>query len=236
MRRSSVEKYERRAAQVRRLAHVEHPAVTIAKEVDAGQPGQLGGEGQLRRRRVRAHGREREEIVEAEHAEGRSPFEERAAPRPSRPRRRTRGAPARRSCGSDAPACAAGGSESRHERVDERARRCRRGDEAVARNRARGVRRRGTRSRSGCCARRSPRRARTRETPASTSAMRGAGSTIASVMPVSTVIIGGIGTPGFTNVSNVPSSSPPRSRSAPISVIASVRATRPSSRGRRPRT
>ena len=34
--------------------------------------------------------------------------------------------------------------------------------------------------------------------------MRGAGSTIASVMPVSTVIIGGIGTPGFTNVSNRP--------------------------------
>ena len=32
--------------------------------------------------------------------------------------------------------------------------------------------------------------------------MRGAGRTIASVMPVSTVIIGGIGTPGFTSVSN----------------------------------
>ena len=52
--------------------------------------------------------------------------------------------------------------------------------------------------------------------------MRGAGSTIDSVMPVSTVIIGGIGTPGFTSVSKRPSSSPPRSFSAPISVIASV--------------
>ena len=44
----------------------------------------------------------------------------------------------------------------------------------------------------------------------STSSIRGAGSTIASVMPVSTVIIGGIGTPGFTSVSKRPSSSPPR--------------------------
>ena len=49
---------------------------------------------------------------------------------------------------------------------------------------------------------------------------RGAGSTIASVMPVSTVIIGGIGTPGFTSVSNVPRHSPPRYFTAPISVIA----------------
>ena len=57
--------------------------------------------------------------------------------------------------------------------------------------------------------------------------MRGAGNTIASVMPVSTVIIGGIGTPGFTNVSKRPSSSPPRMRSAPISVIASVHGDAP---------
>ena len=52
--------------------------------------------------------------------------------------------------------------------------------------------------------------------------MRGAGSTIAWVIPVSIVIIGGIGTPGFTNVSNRPRSSPPRIRSAPISVMAST--------------
>ena len=57
--------------------------------------------------------------------------------------------------------------------------------------------------------------------------MRGAGSTIDSVMPVSTVIIGGIGTPGFTSDSKRPSSSPPRSLSAPISVIASVLAEPP---------
>ncbi len=34
---------------------------------------------------------------------------------------------------------------------------------------------------------------------ASTGSMRGAGITIACVMPVSTVISGGIGTPGFTS-------------------------------------
>ena len=50
--------------------------------------------------------------------------------------------------------------------------------------------------------------------------MRGAGSSIASVMPVSTVMNGGIATPGFTSVSNRPSSSPPRYFTAPTSVIA----------------
>ncbi len=57
--------------------------------------------------------------------------------------------------------------------------------------------------------------------------MRGAGSTIDSVMPVRIVIIGGIGTPGFTSVSNRPSNSPPRSLSAPSSVIASALAEPP---------
>ncbi len=52
--------------------------------------------------------------------------------------------------------------------------------------------------------------------------MRGAGSTIAWVIPVSTVIIGGMGTPGLTSVSMLARSAPPRSLSAPISVIASA--------------
>ena len=52
-----------------------------------------------------------------------------------------------------------------------------------------------------------------------TSSIGGAGRTIASVMPVSTVMNGGIGTPGFTSVSNVPRHSPPRYFTAPISVI-----------------
>ena len=38
-------------------------------------------------------------------------------------------------------------------------------------------------------------------------------------MPVSTVIDGGIGSPGFTSVWNVPRHSPPRSFTAPISVM-----------------
>ena len=53
----------------------------------------------------------------------------------------------------------------------------------------------------------------------SASSMRGASTTIALVMPVSTVMNGGIGAPGLTSVWNVPSSSPPRYRTAPISVI-----------------
>ena len=55
---------------------------------------------------------------------------------------------------------------------------------------------------------------------ARTDSMRGAGSTIAWVMPVRTVISGGMGMPGFTSVWNVPRHSPPRSLTAPTSVIA----------------
>ena len=50
--------------------------------------------------------------------------------------------------------------------------------------------------------------------------MRGAGMTIEWVMPVRIVISGGIAQPGFTSVWNVPKHSPPRSLTAPISVIA----------------
>jgi hypothetical protein len=51
--------------------------------------------------------------------------------------------------------------------------------------------------------------------------MIGAGATIASVMPVRTVMNGGIGPPGLTSVANCPSSSPPRTLTAPISVMPS---------------
>ena len=53
----------------------------------------------------------------------------------------------------------------------------------------------------------------------STDSIGGAGATIASVMPVSTVMYGGIGPPGFTRVANSPSSSPLRIFTAPISVM-----------------
>ena len=49
--------------------------------------------------------------------------------------------------------------------------------------------------------------------------MPGAVATIASVIPVSTAMNGGIGTPGFTRVWNSPTTSPPRTLTAPISVI-----------------
>ena len=44
----------------------------------------------------------------------------------------------------------------------------------------------------------------------------------ASVMPVRTVIVGGMARPGFTSVWNVPRHSPPRTFTAPTSVIVSV--------------
>ena len=53
----------------------------------------------------------------------------------------------------------------------------------------------------------------------STDSIIGAGATIASLMPVSTVMNGGIGEPGLTSVANSPSSSPPRILTAPISVM-----------------
>ncbi len=49
--------------------------------------------------------------------------------------------------------------------------------------------------------------------------MRGAGATMVSVMPVRTVISGGMAAPGLTSVWNVPRHSPPRTFTAPISVM-----------------
>ena len=57
----------------------------------------------------------------------------------------------------------------------------------------------------------------------STASTGGARSTIDSVMPVSTVIERGMAMPGLTRVWKVPSGSPPRTLTAPISVIAHVR-------------
>ena len=54
----------------------------------------------------------------------------------------------------------------------------------------------------------------------STAAIRGAAVTIIVVMPVSTLMYGGISHPGSTSVWNSPSTWPPRTFTAPISVIA----------------
>ena len=55
----------------------------------------------------------------------------------------------------------------------------------------------------------------------STDSIRGALATIDSVMPVRTVTVGAMARPGFTRVENVPSTSPPLTFTAPISVIMS---------------
>ncbi len=52
--------------------------------------------------------------------------------------------------------------------------------------------------------------------------IRGAADTIESVMPVMTWMKAGIGLPGFTNVWNSPSRRPPRTLTAPISVMPSA--------------
>ena len=53
-------------------------------------------------------------------------------------------------------------------------------------------------------------------------AIVGAPRTVASVMPVSRAMYAGIGRSGSTKVRNSPSTSPPRTLTAPISVIASL--------------
>ena len=55
----------------------------------------------------------------------------------------------------------------------------------------------------------------------STASNRGAAYTIASVMPVSATTSGGIPRPGSTSVANSPSTSPPRTFTAPNSVMVS---------------
>lgn len=57
----------------------------------------------------------------------------------------------------------------------------------------------------------------------STASIFGASYTIAEVMPVSATICGGMARPGSTSVANSPRISPPRTFTAPISVIASCR-------------
>ncbi len=69
-----------------------------------------------------------------------------------------------------------------------------------------------------------------------TASMRGAVATIDDVMPVSRATKAGTGTPGSTSVWNSPSTSPPRTFTAPISVIPAPAGSRRSSRGRRRRT
>ena len=68
---------------------------------------------------------------------------------------------------------------------------------------------------------------RNSRTDGSTAGSRGAPTTMAEVMPVSATMLGGSPVPGSTSVASSPSSSPPRTLTAPISVIASVFAEPP---------
>ena len=56
----------------------------------------------------------------------------------------------------------------------------------------------------------------------STVSIVGASYTIAEVMPVSATICGGMSRPGSTRVASSPSTAPPRTLTAPISVMASA--------------
>ena len=70
-------------------------------------------------------------------------------------------------------------------------------------------------------------RRRNSSTDGSTAGSRGAPVIIAVVMPVSATMFGGSPVPGSTSVASSPICSPPRTLTAPISVIASVRAEPP---------
>ena len=77
----------------------------------------------------------------------------------------------------------------------------------------------GSRRRTARCGRPGRCRPRTRGTPAAPSRSDGASTTIELLMPVSTAMNGGISVCGLTSVWNSPSTSPPRTLTAPISVI-----------------
>ena len=61
----------------------------------------------------------------------------------------------------------------------------------------------------------------------STAAAGGASATMASLMPVSSAMSAGMAWPGFTRVANSASIRPPRTRTAPISVIPAVSGDQP---------
>ena len=62
--------------QVRRLAHVQHVVALAPEHVDARRAGQVGGHLELRGLGVAGKLGERDEVVEAEHAEARRPLDE----------------------------------------------------------------------------------------------------------------------------------------------------------------
>ena len=193
----------------------------VAEEVDAGRAGQRVGEPELGGLGVAGHGGQGEQVVEA--GDARAP--------PARSSRTCSRSPVARAS-SSARWLGWWSRRKRSARVPSlqlgTSSRTRRRARAHGVDRAVGERG-AARSRSSA-AWRKPRSKRTlwptitaspmnSSSVGSTDSMRGAGSTMAWVMPVSTVISGGMAQPGFTRVWNVPRHSPPRSFTAPISVM-----------------
>ncbi len=98
--------------------------------------------------------------------------------------------------------------------------RCRRSRSPASRARAWPRRRAGSRGRTARCGPPAPRPLAHSRNAGSTAGRAGAVATMASVIPVSTAMNGGTLHIGLTRVWNSPSRSPPRTLTAPISVIA----------------
>ena len=88
----------------------------------------------------------------------------------------------------------------------------------------------GSRRRTARCGPPGRSRPRTRGTPAAPDSIGGASATIVLVMPVRTAMNAGISVCGLTSVWNSPSTSPPRTLTAPISVIIEPRRGRAAGR------
>ena len=224
LRRSSPVKYERTAAaQVDGLADVERPVAGVAEHVHARAPRQPVGEGQLAQLGMPADPRQGQQVIEAEHAERAGPLEQRVQHLDCRPR---------------IVECAVGRLVRDAEVIRERrepavgdlvadessgqARTCRRRRWQIGDGRGAPSRLAGSAGRTPRCARTMTASPTKPTNGSSTASTRGAGTTIACVIPVITVMEGGMATPGLTSVWNVPSSSPPRTFTAPTSVISHV--------------
>ena len=209
-------------AQVGRLAHVERHPPPVDEPVDAGRAGQGGGQAELGGLGVPGQPGEDEEVVEAEHAPGSPPA-------------RAAGAAGRRwparppgPGGRDGGRAGSAPTSVPRRQLGTSSRTSRRASAAVS-TKLLASRSQPSRLRAAL---RKPMSKRTlwptRTVPpdeldqGGQHGARCAGPTvtIASVIPVSTVMAGGMAEPGLTSVWNVPRHSPPRTLTAPISVMA----------------
>ena len=216
-------------AQVLGGAHVEHPGLVVAEQVDAGGVGEPVGEvafAALRGRHLRGVGLQLLKRVDAQaaealhepvqHVDRRARVGERTVvgggAGTEHPRQRRQLVVGRLVTGHH-PAGDLDGVDDLE--VGPR--------EVLLARRSGG----GTRRRSRRCGRPAPSRARTPGRPAARTSIGGASATMPLVMPVSTAMNAGIEVCGLTRVWNSPRTSPPRTFTAPISVILSPSPTDP---------